>query len=134
MAKVSPAQRTLRLLKKEGGYPEVVEKFIKPPFKRFGFRRDLWNFVDILSSNPLKGEILFVQVCNMASLPAHRVKCFTNENLKHLLDAGGIFELHGWRKLKMKNTDGKKGKCEKWECYRERYTSSSEIPEIKPSV
>lgn len=127
MAKVSPTQRSLRLLRQEGGCPAIVEKFnsfIK-------IRQDAWGFVDIISLNPSKGEITFVQVTTMAHLPEHREKCFANPNLKNLLDAGGVFELHGWRKLKEKILNGKKGRREVWKCEIERYIDFREIPTTK---
>ena len=124
MAKgISPTQRSLKLLRDEERYPTIVEKynhFIK-------IRQDAWGFVDLIALSPKQGEILFVQTTTMANLPARREKSFANPNLKAMLEAGGVFELHGWRKLKVKGEDGKKGKGMRWECKRERYGDVGEI-------
>ena len=118
---VSCVQRSLELLRSEGGYPDIVERFVKPPRMKFGFRKDLWNFVDIVCMMPTTGELLFVQVTSMGGIPEHRRNCFSNPLLPMLVESGGVVELHGWRKLSKKDANGKKTKVKIWECFRERY-------------
>lgn len=118
---ISCVQRTMELLRSEGGYPDIVERFIKPPKARFGFRKDWHNLVDIISLSPSKGEVLFVQVTSMGGVPEHRRKCFSNPILPLLIESGAVFEIHGWRKLAKKDENGKKTKIRIWECFRERY-------------
>ena len=115
--KVSTMQMTLKLLRKEGGIPAIVEKVI--PFKFI--KQDAFGFVDVVSLHPSQGEILFVQCTTMANMSSHREKTFTNPNFKAMLEAGGVFEFHAWRKIKSKKLDGKLSKVGKWECSRERF-------------
>lgn len=59
--------RSLKVLREDGWYAEVVERFIRlPNHPAGGFRRDLFGFGDVLA---LKGDVaLIVQVCRAADV------------------------------------------------------------------
>ena len=96
----SHVQRTLASLRKSGREAGVVERWIQQANKRI----DLFGFIDLVSLDPHSGSIVAVQVCAASSLAAHRKK-ITGE-CGHLsrawLECGGIIELWGWRKQKIK--------------------------------
>lgn len=111
MAKTSPTQRGLALLRKEG-YSQVaiVEKFNQ--FSKT--RHDLFNCIDILAINP--GVILGVQVTSGSNHSKRVNKALLLESCKDWLKAGGRFEVWSFSK-KVKS-----GKVKRWEVRKRRFT------------
>ena len=93
----TPTSKTLALLRSQGYYPWVVERFIPPMSKR-----DLFHIIDIVCCIPT--GILGVQSCGTAFAP-HVQKLMEDEawHTRHWLNSGGReLVLIGWRKLKQK--------------------------------
>lgn len=105
---MTPTQRTLRELRANGFKAGIVERFVTR--KPHGIRIDLFNIIDIIAIKPY--EILGVQSTGTAfSEHWHKL---TEDKAKESRDwilAGGILELWGWRKLKVKRG----GKAMRWE-------------------
>lgn len=94
---MTPTQRSLALLRKEGYTPETVERYNCFTHTR----KDLFGCIDIIAAGP---DILAVQATS-GSHVAHRLtKAKAQPQLKAWLSAGGRFEVWGWRLV------GKKGK------------------------
>ena len=90
----SPTERTLRALRKDGWVPAVVEKWI-PQARR---RQDLFGFIDIIA---IKGtNTLAVQATSYSNVSARVTKIQQHENLPHVLAAGWVVQVWGWRKVK----------------------------------
>lgn len=98
MAGISPTQRTLKILRDQGYYPWIVERF-----NAFSGRRtDYLNIIDILIVVP--SGMLGVQSCGTA-FSEHKKKILEDEtwSTKHWLKGkGNELILIGWRKLKIK--------------------------------
>jgi len=112
MAKgISTTQRTLRELRRQGLIAEVVEKYVQIPGS-FGFRRDLFKFIDIIALCPNRG-ILGVQSCGQ-DFKAHIDKITDDPevtpNVVEWLRCGGKIDVYGWRKVKVKRG----GKAKIW--------------------
>lgn len=91
---MSPTQRSLALLRKEGWTCEIVERW--NPHARI--RKDLFGFADLIAIKPGEPPTL-VQVTSTGW--ASRVRKVANEPLASLaLESGFAIEVHGWRKLK----------------------------------
>lgn len=99
----SPTIRSLAWLRDKGYHAEVVEKVI--PYKYI--KVDFLGFIDIIAIK--KNRIVGVQVTSGSNVSARIKKAKASPNLKLWLEAGGIFVVHGWRKL------GKKGKRKTWQ-------------------
>jgi hypothetical protein len=56
---------------------------------------DLWGFADYLAVRP--GEILLVQTCRHSDASTREKKARNKPELRAWLEAGGRFEVHGWR-------------------------------------
>jgi len=95
MAKTSPTQRSLALLREEGYHCEIVEKWNS--FTRT--RKDLWGWADILAIR--RGEVLAVQVTSGSNTSAREKKIADSEITPKVREAGIRIEVHGWRKLKV---------------------------------
>ena len=91
---MSPTERTLRLLRREGFTAAVVEKWIS----QTGVRKDLWNFADILAVNPQKHIFLLVQTTTLSNIASRLKKSKACPELAIWLEAGGMFEIYGWAK------------------------------------
>ena len=100
---LSPTQRTLAQLRKEGWHPWIVEKWI-PQTKQ---RLDAWHVADIVALG--ENEVLAVQATSGSNVAARVAKLADSEGLAHLRRAGVRVEVWGWRKL---------AKTGKWECRR----------------
>jgi hypothetical protein len=100
---VTPTQRTLRELRKQGRLVDVCERWIvNPKHPGGGFRKDLFGFVDLIVIDPELG-IIAIQSCGSA-FKAHLDKILNSEcteNVIEWLQCGGRIELWGWRKLKL---------------------------------
>lgn len=98
MAKVSPMQRTLKLLRGQGyvcGITEKFNSFIK-------IRQDLFGFIDLVALKP--GEIIGVQCTTGAHHAEHKTKIIPLA--RPWLEAGGKIWLITWSKNKVEK--GKK--------------------------
>jgi hypothetical protein len=102
MAGISPTQRTLKYLEKQGYVCGIVERWIKmPTHPAGGFRRDYLKCIDIIAISD--GETLGVQSCGSAFSQHYRdlignpdaLKWITGKCRRRLM-------LIGWRKLKVK--------------------------------
>ena len=100
---MSPTERSLALLRKEGYLVGIVEKW--NPHARI--RQDLYGFIDLLAVRP--GETLGVQATSGSNVSARVAKIAEHENYPRVLEAGWVIEVWGWRKLKSG-----------WACRRER--------------
>ena len=109
---LSPTQRTLRELRKQGRMVDVCERWIvNPKHPAGGFRKDLFGFVDLVVLDPDQG-IVGIQSCGQ-SFAEHLRKIMDSEctdNVIEWLQCGGKLELWGWRKLKLKRG----GKAMRW--------------------
>lgn len=104
MAKgLSYTQRTLRYLRENGVIAEVVERW-NPYAGKFGQRKDLFNFIDIVALYPGK-KIVGVQSTSGACHSGHRKKIIEEEectdNAIAWLKSGGHIQLISWKKKKL---------------------------------
>jgi len=104
MAKTSPMQRTLEVIKAEGlkyWRVEVWQQWAKK-------RQDLFNIIDLLV---LDCGILGIQVCG-TDYKSHVKKIMEDEaeHTRAWLESGGRLEIWGWRQLKKKRG----GKAMEW--------------------
>ncbi len=98
MAKTSPTQRTLKLLRSRGLRCGIVERYNAFTKQRY----DLFGFIDIVALSEDMG-FLGVQSCGQ-SFSAHLKKIVEekSEDCRLWLKSGGKVLLIGWRKLKKK--------------------------------
>ena len=105
---ISPTQRTLAVLRKQGALSGVVEKwnsYVK-------IRQDLFGFVDLIA---IRGrQIVAVQCCAGSGHAAHRTKILANEIAPYWLKAGDLIEIWSWSKTKVKLKAGGWGKAVRW--------------------
>ena len=97
MAKTSPTQRSIALLKERGYLTAIVEKF-NPHVGPFGIRQDLFGFGDLLALR--KGEILLVQTTSGDHMAERVTKIVEHDNYPRVIESGMQVAVHGWRKLK----------------------------------
>jgi len=100
MAKTSPTQRSLQLLRDQGYLAEVTERW--NPHARV--RHDLFGFVDVLAIRD--AEVLAVQATSRSNVAARVTKITEHANLAALRAAGIRIVVHGWGKLASR----------RWEC------------------
>lgn len=79
---MTPTARALAIIRKGGGMAAVVEKYVQTPLvlhaappagvkvARFGIRRDVWGFGDILAVRPEHKGALLLQVTSIGGLSA----------------------------------------------------------------
>lgn len=91
---MSPTERTLKLLRKQGYLAAVVEKWNK--FARC--RQDLFGIGDILAVHEWK-PIRLIQVTDMAHNAEHVKKLMSLDNTR-IVQASMSIEVWAWRKLK----------------------------------
>ena len=114
---VSPTQRTLEWLRKEGYRVGKVERWIERVKKRI----DLFGFIDLIAIGKEK-DIVGIQSCGQAFSEHKKKICIEcREAAEGWLGAGGRIILIGWRRLKVKRG----GKAMRWE---------PRILEITPSI
>jgi hypothetical protein len=94
MAKTSPTQRSLQLMRDRGCLAEVVERW--NPHSRT--RHDLWGFVDIICLDD--NQVIAVQSTSRSNMSARIRKIEEHENLAAVLRAGIQIVVHGWKKDK----------------------------------
>ena len=92
MAKTSPTQRSLAVLREKYPLVQVVEKW--NPHARI--RQDLFGIIDILCVGD--GETVAVQTTSGSAVAARLKKMADSPALPHLRDAGWRILVHGWRK------------------------------------
>ena len=92
--KISPMQRSLKLLRESGWICAIVEKY--NPFAKV--RQDLFGFGDILALR--QGEMLAVQTTTKENVLARKKKIKENPNCELLKSAGCNGHIHGWSKSK----------------------------------
>ena len=98
---MSPTQRTRDWLKKRGITSQIVEH------RNFfaNVLQDLFGFCDIVA---LQSRIIAIQVTSGDHV-AHRIaKIYAEPRAREWLNAGGLIEVHGWRKC------GARGKRKVW--------------------
>lgn len=101
MARTSPTQRSLKMLRDDGWTCQIVEHW-NPFSKR---RVDLFGVIDILCIKD--GETLGVQTTTMDNRSKRIQKIAESEEAALWMRAGNLLHVHGWRKLK---------KSGRWEC------------------
>ncbi len=131
---MTPTQRSLNKLRKEGWEVCIVEKWIPQAKRRvdaFGFGDILgYNTFDIFFCKPGEGypvgnldEVKHIkrpitalfQTTSGANFAARKKKILENPKAKGWLECGNGICLHGWRKLKNKKTGKYHWACkEKW--------------------
>lgn len=97
MAKTSPTQRTLAMLRKSCSHVAIVEKWIPQTMQR----KDVWGFGDILAIDGLPGSLL-VQCTSGSNVSArvHKIRDECREAAEAWLRAGNRIIVIGFRKLK----------------------------------
>lgn len=131
---MSPTQRSLAKLRKEGWEVCVVEKWIPQAKKRvdafgfgdiLGYKANIPNYfrpgeaypiesLDMLATITMSYTTLF-QVTTGSNFAARKKKILANEKAKGWFECGNGICIHGWRQLKDKKTGKKKWKCkEEW--------------------
>jgi hypothetical protein len=93
MAKTTPTQRSLAILKLVHPLVQVVEKW--NPHARI--RQDLFGIIDILCISA-EGETIAVQTTSGSGVAARITKMTDSPALPHLRKAGWRIIVHGWRK------------------------------------
>lgn len=103
MAKTSPTQRSLKLLRETGWIPEVVERWNAYTKTR----KDLFGCIDIVALR--HGELAGIQTTS-ASGSSRIAKIKAEPRMVSWLEAGGTLYVHGWAKR------GARGKRKTWTC------------------
>jgi hypothetical protein len=91
---MTPTQRSLKHLREQGQVPEVVQRWNS--FARKSL--DLWGFLDIISLNPTKGEIVGVQATSLSNVAARIKKITAHPNLSAVRACGIRILVQGWGK------------------------------------
>lgn len=92
MTRISTLQRSRELLEADGYHVEVVEQNIRT--KRRVFKRDLWNFADILAIR--RNEVLAVQTTTSSNMSSRVSKITESPLLPRVREAGIRVVVHGW--------------------------------------
>jgi hypothetical protein len=92
MAKSSPTQRSLALLRERGFQAEVTERW--NPFARI--RQDLFGWVDILALGD--GKTWAIQTTSRANMASRAKKIADSPVLPEAIRAGWRIEVWGWDK------------------------------------
>jgi hypothetical protein len=90
---ISPTQLSLKMMREQGYYAEVVERYNSFTRKR----NDLFGFVDVLCLKP--GEVVGVQTTSYSNLSARIKKIREHEHFKIVTDSGIKVVAHGWQKV-----------------------------------
>ena len=97
--KTKAKQRSMKHLRDNGWQVADVEKWIPPRGKmKFGVRKDVWGFGDILACRRSNGprEIALVQTFPLARWKDHIEKMRTIPEVETWKQAGGLVLVHGW--------------------------------------
>ena len=108
---MSPTQRTLAKLREDGFVAEKVEQRL--PIPGCYVTRDMGGFADGIAWKP-GGPILAWQATSGAHVADHLAKVDGSDKLGKWLQAGGWFEIWGWRLA------GDRGKRKTWQVRRVR--------------
>jgi len=106
MSRVTPTQRTLRELRKQGRLVDVCERWIvNPKHPGGGFRKDLFGFIDLIVLDPEYG-IVAIQSCGN-QFKGHLDKIVDSECTENVIEwlsspSNPKLELWAWRKVKLK--------------------------------
>ena len=101
---MSPTQRTLAALRKEGYIAAVAERWNH----HVKIRQDLFGFIDVVA---LGDNILAVQCTSTGvSTRITKIKSECRDAASAWLKAGGTIQVWGWRKVKVKPG----GKAMRW--------------------
>lgn len=92
MAKTSPTQRSLAVLREQGYTVAIVEHW--NPFARI--RQDLFGFIDLLALKD--GETLAVQTTSYSNMSARVKKIAEHELVSVVRKANWKIVVHGWKK------------------------------------
>lgn len=109
---MTPTQRTRDWLKRRGVLNAIVERwnsFAPRGDGGKGLRQDLFGFADILAIGP---RIVAIQVTSGTNVAARVEKIYDTTAARTWLEAGGLIEVHGWRKA------GPRGKRKTWQIRR----------------
>jgi hypothetical protein len=91
---MTPAARSLQLLRQEGYLAEVVERWLPHAWRRV----DLFGFADLLAVHARDRRFLLVQTTSDSNLSKRVAKVHSCPGAALWLQAGGRIECHGWRK------------------------------------
>ena len=92
-------QRTIRACRELGREVDIVERRVAPcPGRPYGFGRDLFHIIDLICLDPELG-IVGVQSCG-SDYAGHYKKILAAQHAPMWIEAGGVLELWGWRKVK----------------------------------
>lgn len=106
---MSPTSRTLKLLREQGFFAEVVERRV--PYKNI--THDYAGCCDIIA---LRGRQTFcVQATSGSNISARVKKIQASPNYPLLKKAGWSVAVIGWSKRSVVKKDGKKGKAKRWQ-------------------
>jgi hypothetical protein len=100
MMAASPTARSLDLLRKSHYLAAVVERW--NPHVGPGIRQDLFGFADILAVHPRRREFLLVQTTSLDHVAHRLAKSKGRPELAAWLRAGGLFQVHGWKRRGVK--------------------------------
>lgn len=94
MAKLSPTQLSLKLMRERGYLCQVVEHW--NPFAKI--RQDLFGFIDVLCIK--EGEVVGVQCTSRPHVSTRYNKIKDHDNIWWVLDSGIRVLIQGWAKNK----------------------------------
>ena len=107
---MTPTQRTLALLRQQGYFADVVERYCS--FTRR--RHDLFGFLDVVAINLDAQGVLGIQTTSGSNLSARVAKIMASEQAEAWLESGNRIVVHGWKKY-AKKVDGKNWRCREQE-------------------
>jgi hypothetical protein len=93
---MTPTNRSLQLLRKEGKVAECVERW--NAFART--RKDLFGFIDVVALDPESNATWAIQCTTTGNLSARVRKIIgeCRENARKWIECGGRIEILGWAK------------------------------------
>lgn len=113
MTKTTPTARTLKALRSEGHYIDVVERWIGPPGGA-RVRRDLFGFIDLVA---IRGKTLVgIQATTGSNTSSRITKITTDCRAEAIawLKTGATIEVWGWRTIRARKKSGELGKALRW--------------------
>jgi len=96
---MSPVERTLKLIRAQGGFPWIVERYIH----QRKLKIDLLHIIDLIALSP--DGVQGYQVCG-SDFAHHRAKIleeYRESTMRWLKTPSASLFLIGWRKLKVKH-------------------------------
>ena len=101
---MSPTQRSLALLRKQGYHCAIVEKW--NPYAKI--RQDVFGFGDLLAFRSGQPGATLVQTTSGSNVSARRTKILANPIARDWVKAGNWIRLEGWAKR------GARGQVKRW--------------------